>query len=152
MIDAITELKVRAEILQGRSAPGTKLRDCLTAVAKEFGFQNWPQAKNVLTGEGEIDDFGTLLCPPVLGGGHINRWYARYEEAAEVRESVQGYLLAYRRQFLVVDRFYVESMRLDPNDADWEAIGFDWVHPKSVAARTRLYGKVIGAMPRKEAD
>jgi hypothetical protein len=61
MIDPITELKVRAEILQGRSAPGTKLRDCLTAVAKEFGFQNWPQAKNVLTGEGEIDDFGTLL-------------------------------------------------------------------------------------------
>ncbi len=73
MIDAITELKVRAEILQGQSAPGTQLRDCLTTVAKEFGFQNWPQAKSVLSGEGEIEDFGTLLCPPVDGGGHINR-------------------------------------------------------------------------------
>jgi hypothetical protein len=145
MIDAITELKVRAEILQGRSAAGTKLRDCLTVVAKQFGFQNWPLAKNVLTGEGEIEDFGTLLCPPVLGGGHINRWYARYEEAAEAREGCKGYLLAYRRQFLVVDRYYIESMKLDPGDPDWEAIGYDWARPKSVAARTRLYGKVIGA-------
>jgi hypothetical protein len=63
-----------------------------------------------------------------------------------VRENVQGYLLAHRRQFPVVDRFYVENMRPDPNDPDWEAIGFDWVHPKSVAARTRLYGKVIAGV------
>src|SRR5258708_1140324 len=115
MTNAIHELKIRAEILHKRikvrdhcavarlrvltafrrrsdedlAAIAMEIRrhDCLTVIAAELGFPNWTQAKRVLTGDGEIMDFGTLLCPPTLGGGHINRWYARYDEAATARET-----------------------------------------------------------------
>ena len=54
-------------------------------------------------------------------------------------------LLAYKRQFLVVDRYFVESLGLDPDDADWLAIGWDWAYPKDAEARGRLYGKFLAA-------
>ena len=179
MTDAIHELKIRAEILHKRItardsralkrlrvlaafrrssdehlveiAATIRRRDCLTAIAAELGFANWPQAKSALTGQGQTTDFGTLLCPLTLAGGHINRWYTRYEEAAEARATCQGYLLAYRRQYLVVDRYYIEDLGLDPQDEDWEAIGFDWVRPRSVAARARLYAKLVAGLPREAA-
>jgi hypothetical protein len=69
-----------------------------------------------------------------------------------MRKSGGGYLLAYRNQYFVVDRYYIESLGLDPNDRDWEALGFDWVHPRNVAARTRLYAKLVAAMPREAAQ
>lgn len=147
---AIDELKVRARILHKKiQATDVRLRDCLSRVATDFGFANWPQAKAVLSGNGEVSDFGTMLCPPRNGGGHLNLWYARYEEAAAARESCQGYLLAYRRQFFVVDRYYIEDMGLDPDDADWAELGFDWVRPRSLAARARLYDKLVATFPRE---
>ena len=176
MTDAIGELKIRAEIfhkqvkahdllclkrlrvLAGRRrstdeqllemAATIRRRDCLTVIANEWGFPDWPQARAALTGQREAIEFGTLLCP-VRCCGHINRWYVRYEEAAPVREACHGYLLAYKRQFLVVDGYYIESLGLDPGDADWNELGFDWVRPASAAARTRLYSKLIAGLPRE---
>ena len=167
MTDAIQELRVRAEILHKRIAANdaaavarlgalpafrrageVRRRDCLAVIAAELGFPNWPEAKRILTAEGDLADFGDLLCPPRIGGGHVNRWFARYEQAASVREACRGYLLAYRRQFLVVDRYYIEDLGLNPEDADWDALGFDWVRPADPAARVRLYAKLIAALPR----
>jgi hypothetical protein len=119
-------------------------------IAAEFGFANWPQAKGALTAEGPVEDFGTLLYPKRIGG-HINRWYKQYEEAADIRKACEGYLLAHRTHFLVVDRFYIESLGLDPVDPDWAAMGFDWVRPKDPAARVRLYGKLLATIPREAA-
>jgi hypothetical protein len=82
--------------------------------------------------------------------GHLNRWYKTYEEAAAVRKDCRGYLLAYRRQY-VVDRYFIETLSLNPNDPDWEAIGFDWVRPLEVIARTRLYSKLVAQLPREAA-
>ncbi len=175
-MDAIEELRVRAKILHRslnaagenaikrlrglpqfrrssaqeliRIATETKRQDCLAILAAELGFPNWPQAKMVLAGEGEAEDFGTLLCPARCGA-HLSRWYKGYEEAAEVRGALGGYLLAYRHQYLVVDRFYIESLGLDPDDPDWEALGYDWVRPGDVAARTRLYSKLVASLPRE---
>jgi hypothetical protein len=179
MTDAIQELRVRAEILHSRIEAGDeravvrlrvlpqyrrskeddlaaiaqKIRrqDCLTIMAAELGFANWPEAKRVLAGEDNDTDFGTLLCPKRCCG-HLNRWYKHYDEAAAMRETCDGYLLAYRRQYLVVDRYYIESLGLDPDDSDWEALGFDWVRPRSNAARARLYGKLVAALPRELRD
>src|SRR5947209_3321579 len=137
-MDAIRELKVRAEILHKQikasdsralarlrrtDAETVRLHDCLTPIAADWGFPSWPEARKVLSGEGEPQDFGTLLCPPRFGGGHINQWFVRYEEAAAAREACNGYLLAYRRQYLVVDRFYIEDLGLDPDDPDWSDLG-----------------------------
>jgi hypothetical protein len=175
-MDAIRELKVRAEILHKRVRTGDtralarlrvlgefrrvpnatlakvaqsiRRRHCLSAVAAEFGFADWTQARATLTGEGSITDFGTLLCPDRCCA-HLNLWFRRYDEAAAVRQRRNGYLLAHRRHYVVVDRFYIVTLGLDPDDVDWEAIGFDWVRPRSRAARTRLYSKLIAAMPRE---
>ena len=151
-MDAIRELKTRAEILHRRmqtTNPHATIRraDCLKQVAAELGFPSWPAAKNAINGEGPVEDFGTLLYPR-LGAGFLNLWYKTYEEAATVREAKNGYLLAYRRHYLVVDGYYLEALGLDPADPDWEAMGFDWVRPRDLAARSRLYGKLVQALPR----
>lgn len=53
---------------------------------------------------------------PTRCGAHINLWYRTRAHAAEVWRQRGGYLLAYRRQFLIVDRFYIETLGLDPDD------------------------------------
>jgi hypothetical protein len=123
-----------------------KRRDCLNLIARELGFPDWPHAKLTIAGEGDAQEFGILLY---RGGGHINCWYVGYDEASADRANCQGYLLAYKRDFLVVDRYFIESLGLHPDDPDWAAIGFDWVRPKSLAARTRLYDKLIATLPRE---
>ena len=180
-MDAIRELKTRAEILHRRiqtndhraigrlrvlpdfrrasyehlaAATGTiQRRDCLTVIAAELGFASWPRQKTAigLPVMVQVEDFGTMLYPGHRCAGHINRWYKTYEEAAADRESSSGYLLAYKRQYVVVDRYFIESLGLDPADPDWEALGFDWVRPKDVAARSRLYAKLVACLPREAA-
>lgn len=157
-MDAVCELKVRAEILQKefesgdpeaikrlRSVPERPVqrRHCLQVIAREFGFASWTQMKNVLSGEEHDGDFGTLLCPPRCAV-QTNLWYRDYAEAAEIRAQKNRYLLGYRKQFFVVDRYFLDTLGLDPDDPDWALMGFDWVQPLDVAARARLYAKLIG--------
>lgn len=166
MVEAITFLKAHARILQQQAtnqepvalarmrileelhgldaaAVTTKIqrRHCLTVVAWELGFNDWPHALAVLSGPA-VDDFGTLLYAPGCEV-HWNIWSASYSEAHVIREQHGGYLLAYRRHFFIVDRFFIATLRLDPDDPDWERIGRDWVRPKEPAARQRLYAQLI---------
>lgn len=146
MRDAIQELRTRARILQRRS-DRRRLRECLGEVARQCGFPNWPAAKRALSGNGAVEDFGTLLWEKRCGG-HFNRWYSNYETATEDRAMTNGYLLAYGRQYFVVDRYYIETLGLDPEDRDWQELGFDWVRPKDSAARSRIYAKLVNRLPR----
>jgi len=118
-----------------------KRRHCLAIVARELGFQGWPHAVGVLRGT-ESTDFGTLLYPDGANA-HWNIWSASYAEARAIREQHGGYLLAYRRHFFIVDRYFIETLGLQPDDPDWELIGRDWVQPRQLDARERLYGKLI---------
>ncbi|MBI4907165.1 MAG: hypothetical protein HY820_26300 [Acidobacteria bacterium] len=176
MTDAIQELKIRSEILHKRiqageasallrlkSLPGFRRatqpelsaatvaiqrRDCLTIIAVELGFPNWPVAKATLEGSPGATEFGTLLYPKRLGG-HTNHWFVNYTEAARIRAARNAYLLAYKRHFFVADYYFVEGLGLDPEDADWKAIAFDWVRPVDPAARTRLYARLIARLPKE---
>jgi len=175
MIDPIHELKVRAEILHARvqehdtgvlkrlrvlsefrRSPDGHLigtarhQHCLRVIAAEWGFPGYREAKRALSGEEPSPDFGALLYPNKCCG-HLNRWYKIYEEAAEVRKDCRGYLLGYRHQYVVVDRYFIETLGLDPDDPDWEALGFDWVRPAEITARTRLYSKLVSQLPREAA-
>jgi len=120
---------------------GLQRRHCLTAVARQLGFRDWPHARAVLLGA-ETEDFGTLLNPATCSG-HWNIWSASYDEAREIRAAHGGYLLSYRRQFLIVDHYYIESMGLDADDPDWARIERDWARPADLAARERLYRQLI---------
>ncbi len=177
MTDATCELKIRAEILHKQIqdgaaarlrlralteyrrssvdelasiAPEIQRRHCLNIIAAELGFSNWPHAKSVLTGEEPIANFGDLLCPEKCAM-HLNHWCRTHEEAAAMRGETGGYLLAYRHQFLVVDRHYIRTLGLDPDDPDWDALGYDWARPRDAEARTRLYAKLVAALPRATA-
>lgn len=169
MVDPIQEIKVRAEILhkrieQGESAALERLRilpelrksslevrkefaatiqrkHCFAVVSRELGFSGYPHAQRVLSGEEAENDFGTMLYP--TGCGALNHWYANYREASDLRAEINGYLLAYKRHFFIVDGYFIETLGLDPKDPDWDAIGHDWVKPRDPAARRRLYGKLL---------
>jgi hypothetical protein len=170
MIDPVRELKVRAELFhhaaaKGEStvlarlralpelrkasaeeltlfAPKIRRKHCLAVVAREAGFESWLHAASVLEGR-PADDFGTLLYPPGCAA-HWNIWSASYEEAHAIRQEHGGYLLAYKRHFFITDRFYIQdTLGLDPDDADWERIGRNWVKPADPEARRRLYAKVL---------
>ena len=166
MNDAIQEFRVRAELLHSKIAshdtktlsrfrgiPGLdpsaiRRRDCLFVIARELGFPNWPHAKRVLSGEA-ADDFGDLLCPRKCGG-HLNLWFKSHDEAEAVRNDRGGYLLAYRKQFLVVESSYIQTLGLDPEDADWRSLAFDWTHDAGKRGiRARFYTQLVASLPRE---
>lgn len=166
MLDVLDQLRNQARVLQRKAQAGDEAsckrlqqlpelaaldvatlattvqrRHALALVAREQGFTAWGQLTAVLAGQSE-GDFGTALYGPECYG-HWNIWSASYEEARGIREEHGGYLLPYKRQFLIVERSFIDSLGLDPDDPDWQAIGRDWVNPGDVAARRRLYGKLI---------
>jgi hypothetical protein len=172
MIDPIRELNIRAKLLHhdvdaGVASAAERLRalpelrrasaeqltafasriqrkHCLAAAAREAGFQGWEHAIRVLGGDEGEPDHGELLCPK-NAATFLNHWFANYDEAREVHAASGGYLLAFRRQTFIAGRDYVATtLALDPDDADWTAIAFDWVRPRSAPARRRLYGKLLG--------
>jgi hypothetical protein len=159
---AMERLRVLAELRRvgtdalRAAAARVRRKHCLAAVAREAGFSSWEHALRILEDDGHgrepaDGDFGTVLYAARCGG-HLNHWFASYAEARAflVEAPAPGaprYLLAYKRHFFVVDRFFIEAIGLDPDDDDWKAIGWDWARPASFAARRRLYGKVLRAAP-----
>ena len=165
---AVRELKTRAEILHKQIAAGDEAalqrfrkvrqfrdtnvsgirrRDCLEAIACEWGFPGYAEAKAAFGGDPAATNFGALLCPPRCST-HLNHWFTDYTEAAAKRAELHGYLLGFKQQFVVVDRLFIDTLGLDPADPDWGAIGFDWIRPSDPAARVRLYEKLVAMQPR----
>ena len=133
MVNLLENLERRARALD--SSPDQ--------LARRLGFRDWQHATAILSGRAG-DDFGTLLCPPEADV-HCNIWSAQYDQARRIRDENGGYLLAYRRHFFIVDRYFIETLGLDADDPDWELIGRDWARPQEPAARERLYAKLIEA-------
>jgi SAM-dependent methyltransferase len=71
----------------------------------------------------------------------VNRWFTTYEGARASLQSEGGYLLPYRNQYFVTLREGIRELGLDPDDPDWERIGWDWVRPDDAAAWERLKSK-----------
>jgi hypothetical protein len=164
-MDAVQQLRVRAEILHHRALSGddvaiqrltkasrskdskVRRRDCLAVLAAELGFANWAQAKLVLAGAA-ANNYGTLLCP-AKAGGYLNLWFKTREEAIHVQNQRGGWLLAYRHQFFVVERSYIEALGLDPHDSAWTALSFDWTTLGASAARANLYSQLVSQLPEE---
>ena len=68
----------------------------------------------------------------------LNRWFADYDEARRSRETHGGFLLPYRHHFYVCQPDVINALGLDPNDADWEKIGYDCARPDDPEAFQRL--------------
>ena len=76
----------------------------------------------------------------------LNRWFTAYAAARESLESEGGYLLPYRNQFFVAVAGAIRELGLDPDDPDWQRIGWDWVRPNDTEARARLERKRLLAI------
>lgn len=170
MVDPIEEIKVRAKLLQKRIEQGEpealerlrklpelrksnleqlkefaatiQRKHCFAVVSRELGFAGYQHAQRVLSGDEAENDFGTMLYPSRCGA--LNHWYVDYQEARDLRAEINGYLLAYKRHFFIVDGYFIEALGLDPSDPDWDAMGRDWVKPHDLEARRRLYAKLVG--------
>ena len=72
---------------------------------------------------------------------HLCRWFSNYQDAWEAREAEGGYLFPYKHHFFVTEADAIRELGLDPEDPDWELIGWDWVHPLESEAWERLKDK-----------
>ena len=162
MHDAIEEMKVRADLLhkkfkRGDSRARQRLastgepiqrRHCLDAVARQFGFDDFRHARRVIDADGPSEDFGRLLYR-ARNHGSLNHWYASYDEARSHQRASGGYLLPYRKQFMVVSAAFVRDLGLDPQAEAWTRMNFDWVRPADPDARRQLYANLVGQAPQE---
>lgn len=86
------------------------------------------------------EDAGTLWYQPNLDV-FLNRWFSSYEEARESLKREGGFLLPYRHQFFVCEAEAIRAMGLEPDDPDWERIGWDCAQPVDKQAYQRLSEK-----------
>jgi hypothetical protein len=68
----------------------------------------------------------------------LNLWFANYEDARAARETAGGFLLPFKRHFFVCEPGLIKELGLDPNDPDWEKVGWDCARPKDLEAFERL--------------
>ena len=68
----------------------------------------------------------------------LNRWFTTYAEARASLRAEGGYLFPYRDQYFVTLREGVRELGIDPDDPDWERVGWDWVQPRDPEAWERL--------------
>lgn len=76
----------------------------------------------------------------------LNSWFTNYEEARRSLETNGGYLLPFKNQFFVTQSEGIRELGLDPDDPDWQRIGWDWVRPKDEEAWVRLREKRLQAL------
>ena len=78
----------------------------------------------------------------------LNQWFANYDEARASLEHHGGFLLPYRTHFFVCQPDVIAALGLDPEDSDWEKIGYDCARPDDQDAFARLREKregIVGA-------
>lgn len=68
----------------------------------------------------------------------LNLWFANYDAARAARETEGGFLLPYKHHFFVCEPGLIKALGLDPNDPDWEMVGWDCARPKDPEAYQRL--------------
>lgn len=148
--DPLAELKVRARLRLNAARrdgePGAlRLRDCLHEVARAVGFQHWEHARRVLGGQAQPgEDMGRFWYAPRCIV-HLNTWIADRGEALAALRRSSGFLLPYRRQFVLVEEGFVRELGLDPADPAWAAVGRDLVSTCGSAAWQALAWQRLAA-------
>lgn len=124
-------LVLAASVAQSRRWPtpdSWTLTHCMNIVSAQAGFDHWDHARRVLGGESVPgDDLGTLWYEHACGA-LTNQWFARYEEARAILAGDPSlYLLPYRRQYVLVDLYFIELLGLDAAARPWTEAGRDLV-------------------------
>jgi hypothetical protein len=130
-----------------------RLKHALTLVAVELGHASWPELKAACAARehgGSPSAPAAALPAEALYAPrmafYLNRWFADHAAARASLDAEGGYLLPYRQQCFVACAEAVAELGLDPDDPDWQHIGFDWVRPADPEALARLASKRRAAM------
>lgn len=121
-------------------------KDYLHIIALEAGAESW---QALTTKEEKIEAFYKArngkqhsLLYPCWGSSFTNEWHRNYGDARASLEKDGGYLLVHHTDFFLVTAEYIERLGIDPQDPDWEAIGYDWAKPNDAEAFGRLFATV----------
>ncbi|MDX6694911.1 MAG: hypothetical protein QOF02_2514 [Blastocatellia bacterium] len=129
------------QILEARAE--VRLKHALAVVALEHGHASWRALKeSAETSErpSRVVAEGREMYDRALGA-FLNRWFATHEEARASLAEQGGFLLPFDRQFFICEAEGIRTLGLNPDDPDWERIGFDWAQPLDVEAWRRLKEK-----------
>ena len=133
MTALVDEIKVRARLRLNAARRDTavadlRLRDCLHDCARAVGFAHWEHARRVLGGQAlPGEDMGTFWHAPRTGI-LLNQWFARYDQAKAVLAAEPGvFLLPYRRQFFLVQDYFIREIGVDPDSPAWAVLERDMV-------------------------
>jgi len=117
-------------------------KHALAVIAREQGHVSWvalKEAREGTPGPHHVD-FERLLAR--VGGAYLNRWFTSYPEAAASLREVGGFLFPFRGQFFICEASLLQSLGMDPQDADWGRMGRDWMAPRDGDAQGRLAQKL----------
>lgn len=119
-------------------------KHALAVIAAERGFSSWVAFKNHCHPEQpEVStrfDCARFFSGP--RGAFLNRWFADYGQARNSLANYGGYLFAYRDQYFICESGFIEALGLDPEDPDWQRIGWNCVEPADNPAWDRLLIKL----------
>ena len=113
-------------------------KHALTVVALEQNYKSWAELKQTLD-----NLHPTVNLYPSRCGGFLNEWHSSYEAAKEALTERGGYLLPYKTQFFICGRDYITALGLDPEDENWERMGYDWAKPSDKEAWQELFAKLL---------
>ena len=109
-----------------------KRKHALRVIAQQNDFDSWDDLKTNCA-QALANTFVKAYA-----GGHLNKWFANYNDAKTEQKIHGGFLLPYKHQFFICDADYLAMLGLNPNDPEWSLIEFDWVRPANIKAWQRL--------------
>lgn len=118
-------------------------KHALTVVALEQNYKSWAELKQTLD-----TLHPTVNLYPSRCGGFLNEWHGNYETAKEalserLNKQESGYLMPYKTQFFLCGQDYITALGLDPEDTNWERIGYDWAKPTDKTAWQELFATLV---------
>jgi len=126
------------EVIESRG--DIQRKHALDVVAREQGYLAWKNLK----------DAADVLWCPENSCAYSQNWCKTHAEARAYLDESGGYLLTAHGRCFIAEAAFVEFLGLDPNDARWDAIGFDVYRPRDAVARdelVQLREKAAGKQP-----
>lgn len=108
-----------------------RLKHTQAVIAAENGCNSWDTLRRKVI---EEDCLYHRSC-----GVFLNIWFARYDEAKNYHIAHGGYLLRFRRDFIVCTADYIQCLGMAHLRDDWRSIGYNWVEPLDKEAWKRLF-------------
>jgi hypothetical protein len=126
------KMQQHLKMLKLESLQEVKLKHCHFLIAKQYSFDDWQHAQQVLSGNETTNthiNMGAIFhssgCDAL-----INLWFSSYEEAKSVLalDNKDRWLVPYKQQYIIVNKAYLKLMGIDAGfDQHWNNVNHDLV-------------------------